>query len=213
MKARRRLGAFIIDLFIVVMLATTLANLSYLNPYKDQYNECQNELNNVMIDYQGVISDVSSKDSFKTALNYVNDKMVPLLMVLEKYNVFNLIWYVLIFFLYNVLFAYFNNGQTLGKKIFKLKVVNKGENNVSFSRMLIRGLFNGSSLYFGVVIVAIIRIFTSLIMNKYVFLVLFYGVEVLSYILEVSLLITLFTSKGTRLTNDIIAKTEVIEVK
>lgn len=213
MKARRRLGAFIIDLFIVVMLATTLANLSYLNPYKDQYNECQNELNNVMIDYQGVISDVSSKDSFKTALNYVNDKMVPLLMVLEKYNVFNLIWYVLIFFLYNVLFAYFNNGQTLGKKIFKLKVVNKGENNVSFSRMLIRGLFNGSSLYFGVVIVVIIRIFTSLIMNKYVFLVLFYGVEGLSYILEISLLITLFTSKGTRLTNDIIAKTEVIEVK
>lgn len=213
MKARRRLGAFIIDLFIVVMVATTLANLSYLNPYKDKYNECQNELNNVMIDYQGVISDVSSKDSFKTALNYVNDKMVPLLMVLEKYNVFNLIWYVLIFFLYNVLFAYFNNGQTLGKKIFKLKVVNKGENSVSFSRMLIRGLFNGSSLYFGVVIVAIIRIFTSLIMNKYVFLVLFYGIEGLSYILEISLLITLFTSKGTRLTNDIIAKTEVIEVK
>lgn len=211
--ARRRLGAFLIDLFIVVMLATALANLSYLNPYKDQYNECQNQLNDLMIEYQGVIMGTSSKDSLKSAVSFVNDKMFPVLMVTEKYNVFNLLWYILIFFLYNVLFAYFNNGATLGKKLFKLRVVNKDCDKVTFSRLAFRSLFNGTSLFYGVNIVVIIRIFTSLIMNKYVFLCLFYGVEVLSYLLEISLLITLFTSKGRRITSDILAKTEVIEVK
>lgn len=213
MKARRRLGAFILDLFIVVMVAVTLSNLSYLNPYKDKYNECQEELNNVMIDYYGVVTDTSNRNSLNASISFLNDNMFPILIESEKYNVFNLLWYIVIFFLYNCLFAFFNNGQTLGKKFFNLKVVNKGETRVSFGRLMLRNLFIGSSLYYGINLLVIIRIFTSFIMNKYIFFVLFYGIEVLSFILEISLLITLFTSKGTRLTNDIIARTEVIDVK
>lgn len=213
MKARKRLGAFLLDLFIVVMLSTTLSNLSYLNPYKDKYNECQNRISDLMIEYEGMIKDISSEYAFTTAVNFVNDKMLPELIVIEKYDVFNVLWYVIIFILYNVIFAYFNNGQTIGKKLFKLRVVNKGEDKVSFIRMFIRSLFTGSSLFYGVTLVAIIRIFTSFIINKYIFLVLLYGLGSLSLILEISLLITLFTSKGSTLISDKIARTEVIDVK
>lgn len=213
MKTKKRLAAFIIDFFIVVFISSTLSGLSYLNPYISDYNKCQLELNDLMIEYQSIVMKTESKDSFVSAINFVNDKMVPKLVVAEKYNVFNLLWYVLIFLLYNVLFAYFNNGQTLGKKLFKLRVVNKGEDKVTFGRLLLKNSFNGSSLYYGIILVAIVRILTACVMNEGLFLVIFYGIIMTSLLFEISLLVTLFTSKGSRLTSDMIARTEVIEVK
>lgn len=50
-------------------------------------------------------------------------------------------------------------------------------------------------------------------MNEGLFLVIFYGIIMTSLLFEISLLVTLFTSKGSRLTSDMIARTEVIEVK
>ena len=84
-------------------------------------------------------------------------------MIIEKYNVFNSLWYLIIFMLYNVLFAYFNDGQTLGKKIFKLRVVKKEGEKASIENFLVRSLFNGSTFFFGINLVVIIRIVFSLI--------------------------------------------------
>ena len=74
-----------------------------------------------------------------------------------------------------------------------------------------RSLFNGSTFFFGINLVVIIRILLSILSNKLLFLILFYGVESLSLLLEISLLVTLFVSKGSRITSDYIAKTQVID--
>ena len=39
MKIKKRIGAFLLDMFIVILISVTLSNLSYLNPYKDKYTE------------------------------------------------------------------------------------------------------------------------------------------------------------------------------
>lgn len=213
MNTKKRFFAFLLDMFLVLILATSLSNLDYLNPYKDKYENAIKKYNDAMSEYGEVLLTTNSKNSLKDTLNFLKDKMIPPMMEVSKYNLFNSLWYLIIFFLYNVLFAYYNGGQTLGKKVFKIKVVDKGEDKVSFKNLTLRSLFNGSSLFFGVNIIVIIRILISLIPNEFAFMFLIYLVEIISVIYEVIVLISLFTSKGARLTNDIIAKTEVIEVK
>ncbi len=213
MNTKKRFFAFLLDMFLVLILATSLSNLDYLNPYKDKYENAIKKYNDAMSEYGEVLLTTNSKNSLKDTLNFLKDKMIPPMMEVSKYNLFNSLWYLIIFFLYNVLFAYYNGGQTLGKKVFKIKVVDKGEDKVSFKNLTLRSLFNGSSLFFGVNIIVIIRILISLIPNEFAFMFLIYLVEIISVIYEVIVLISLFTSKGATLTNDIIAKTEVIEVK
>ena len=213
MNTKKRFFAFLLDMFLVLILATSLSNLDYLNPYKDKYENAIKKYNDAMSEYGEVLLTTNSKNSLKDTLNFLKDKMIPPMMEVSKYNLFNSLWYLIIFFLYNVLFAYYNGGQTLGKKVFKIKVVDKGEDKVSFKNLTLRSLFNGSYLFFGVKIIVIIRILISLIPNEFAFMFLIYLVEIISVIYEVIVLISLFTSKGATLTNDIIAKTEVIEVK
>lgn len=213
MNTKKRFFAFLLDMFLVLILATSLSNLDYLNPYKDKYENAIKKYNDAMSEYGEVLLTTNSKNSLKDTLNFLKDKMIPPMMEVSKYNLFNSLWYLIIFFLYNVLFAYYNGGQTLGKKVFKIKVVDKGEDKVSFKNLTLRSLFNGSSLFFGVNIIVIIRILISLIPNEFAFMFLIYLAEIISVIYEVIVLISLFTSKGATLTNDIIAKTEVIEVK
>ncbi len=211
MKIKKRIGAFLLDMFIVMLISVTLANLSYLNPYKDKYTEASSTYIDLLDEYDELIKNTNPKEYINEVFNFANKKLVPQLMIIEKYNVFNSLWYLIIFMLYNVLFAYFNDGQTLGKKIFKLRVVKKDGEKASIRNFLVRSLFNGSTFFFGINLVVIIRILLSILSNKLLFLILFYGVESLSLLLEISLLVTLFVSKGSRITSDYIAKTKVID--
>lgn len=211
MKIKKRIGAFLLDMFIVMLISVTLANLSYLNPYKDKYTEASSTYIDLLDEYDELIKNTNPKEYINEVFNFANKKLVPQLMIIEKYNVFNSLWYLIIFMLYNVLFAYFNDGQTLGKKIFKLRVVKKDGEKASIGNFLVRSLFNGSTFFFGINLVVIIRILLSILSNKLLFLILFYGVESLSLLLEISLLVTLFVSKGSRITSDYIAKTKVID--
>lgn len=211
MKIKKRIGAFLLDMFIVMLISVTLSNLSYLNPYKDKYTEASSTYIDLLDEYDELIKNTNPKEYINEVFNFANKKLVPQLMIIEKYNVFNSLWYIIIFILYNVLFAYFNDGQTLGKKIFKLRVVKKDGEKASIGNFLVRSLFNGSTFFFGINLVVIIRILLSILSNKLLFLILFYGVESLSLLLEISLLVTLFVSKGSRITSDYIAKTKVID--
>lgn len=211
MKIKKRIGAFLLDMFIVMLISVTLSNLSYLNPYKDKYTEASSTYIDLLDEYDELIKNTNPKEYVNEVFNFANKKLVPQLMIIEKYNVFNSLWYLIIFMLYNVLFAYFNDGQTLGKKIFKLRVVKKDGEKASIGNFLVRSLFNGSTFFFGINLVVIIRILLSILSNKLLFLILFYGVESLSLLLEISLLVTLFVSKGSRITSDYIAKTKVID--
>ena len=42
---------------------------------------------------------------------------------------------------YFILFAYFNNGQTIGKKVFKIRIVDKDNNKIKFRQIFIRSIF------------------------------------------------------------------------
>lgn len=105
---------------------------------------------------------------------------------------------------YYIIFAYFNKGQTLGKKIFKIKVVNDKGNRPSIWNILVRSLF-----IYGIVT----TLYSTISINFFNMNSFNYSVSVISaiesMIVIVSLLMMLYKKDGRGL-HDIIAKTSVI---
>ena len=140
-------------------------------------------------------------------------KNVKVTKKLQKYNVYTSIWYLVFLILYIVVFQYFNDGQTLGKKIMKLKLVNKDTNErPGFIKMLFRSLFIGTSLFYGVTLSVILRTILPFITSDTVFYYLFSLTTLLSLFIELLLFIFLFATKGKQSLHDKILKTEVIEL-
>lgn len=211
----KRFAAFLIDMLLVSLVAVTLGNLSYLNPTKEEYEKATEEYNMVMDEYvNSMLSNSSSSfPDTKSLVEYGETSIMPTFYKVERNYFYYGLWYLIIYFLYFCLFAYFNNGQTLGKKLFKIKIVNKGEDKVSFIRLIIRSLFNGTSFYYGINLILLLRLISVLFVKSDVYFYLYSFYTIIGFIIEVSLLLTLVINKGKRLTNDYLAKTEVIEDK
>lgn len=106
---------------------------------------------------------------------------------------------------YFAIFAYLNNGQTIGKKMAKIRVVKNDGEKASIWNMLVRNIFiyEMISLLYSVIGVNIMKpdIFT-------------YGYMSLVYLEAIFVVITFFMvlyRKDGRGLHDIIAKTKVIE--
>lgn len=116
-------------------------------------------------------------------------------------NVVNLVMYVGYF----VIFGYLNKGQTLGKKLFKIKVANKEGDVPSIWNMLVRSLF-----IYGIITLLYCVILINII-DKMSFLI---GFLIVYYIEAIFIMIAFFMvlyKKDGRGLHDMIAGTNVIE--
>lgn len=204
----RRISAFIIDIMLVLIISTMFSSISYVNPLVDDYQKSYQE-------YQELINSedeiLTNKESLKEINNYAK-LFGKYLYKLDYTMLFNNIYYLIFYFLYFVIFAYFTNGQTLGKKIFKLKIVNSYDKKVSFKNLSIRSLLNGSSFFFGVNIIIIIQLLLLFIKNYQVYFYINMFVTLLSFIIELISLILLISNKEHCSLDDIIGKTKVVDV-
>lgn len=189
----KRILAFLFDYFII-SLALSIITIGF-NFNNNGYSK---DLNKIVNDYKN--GEITSSEYTKQILDLEFD--------VQKDNLpINGVSCAL-FIGYFIIFGYLNNGQTIGKKIFKIKVVNKKEENVSFWNMLIRSLF----LY------GILSTLYSIIC------VLFFDINVFNYgykiigtaeslFLFISLLMVMYRTDGRGL-HDLIGGTIVIgEVK
>lgn len=112
--------------------------------------------------------------------------------------------------IYYVLIPFWNNGQTVGKKIFELKIVNQDESEIDFKTLVVRQvlililletyLFSISHL-----MIYIIEIITNLEVIKY-----YYSFGI--FISAISCLLAAFSHKHYAI-HDLISKTKVVGVK
>lgn len=202
----RRISAFLIDIFLVTFVSTIFSSISYVNPFIENYKVAYDEYREI---YKSESESVLTNPTIKNVVDYSN-KMSKQIYKIDYSMLFNNIYYLVFSFLYFVLFAYFTNGQTLGKKLFKLRVVRQDGEKVKLSNLMLRTFLSGSSIFMGVNIIVVIQLLLLMISQNQVYFYAILFSSMISYIIEIIGLVLLF-SKEHRSLDDIIGSTKVID--
>lgn len=241
----KRIGAYILDMFLVVLVASLISSITFINKdYKEynntykEYEEVTDKYRNFMTDiaeayddesldsdeYQNLVSDYSEfayyitsryddeildSDEYDAILDDIYDlykkDVIDYNYKLSNLNFISSIILIICLIIYFVIIQYLLNGQTLGKRIFNLKIVNKDNNVPKFPNLLLRELILTGVL---ITIIQMICLFT---LNANDYYNVSYYVQIISYGIELSILFTTLMSNSNRGIHDMISGTSVIE--
>jgi len=123
----KRIGAYILDC-IILFFAIMIVNLFI--PVNSNANALSDKMVNLMQDYINEKITVEEFNKESLTLNYQ----------LTKETYISSIASIVIYILYFVVFQAYNNGQTLGKKLFKIQVVKDDDSIVDMNTLLVRSL-------------------------------------------------------------------------
>lgn len=186
----KRLGAFIID----TMILSVIFSLVTIG-FNSNTSDINKELTDILEQYEN--SEITIEE--------YSDKVIDLNYKLQKSSLGVNTLEVVLYVGYFIVFGYLNKGQTLGKKLCKIKVVNKNGDKPSIWNMVVRSLF-----IYGIATLLFSIIFVN-ILNSEIFS---YGYTVITYVESIFIIICFFMilyKKDGRGLHDIIAKTNVIE--
>ena len=113
----KRIGAYVLDVLIVSLLVSLLSYVPFLNPSRDAYSEKYNELVNLQEQYT----------SNEISLDEYNQAFVPIAYEIYRYNTYYVIIDLVCTLLYFGVLQFFCKGQTIGKKLFQIRVVSNDE--------------------------------------------------------------------------------------
>ena len=188
----QRIAAFILDVFIVSMVASLIA-YPFLD--MDSINKLNDSSVEVVEDY---MNNKISIDEYTTQSISISYEMA------RKQGILSLIT-IFLNILYFVVFQLKNNGQTLGKQLLKIKVVDQDDKDLSMNQMIFRSMIINSILT-NMISFAIL-LFTN--QNAY-----FYGAGVIGMfqylILIISGFMVMFGEKSRGI-HDVIAHTDVVK--
>lgn len=149
----------------------------------DYYEDLADGDENNLIKYSAIINDLSYD--------------------LSKASIANNLISIGLYFLYFVVFQRYNNGQTIGKKLLKLEVVDD-EETVSFKKLLIRGIILYPMLF------ELLDVIIISILSKSLYIRLSTWISLVKYICFLGCFLPILI--GKRGLHDKLANTDVIVV-
>lgn len=166
----QRVIAFIIDMIIVgiisSLLSTPFVNVSTVEKLSAESNKVATEY-------------MSGKIDVKTYLN----QSVDISYEMARSNGISTIIEIVMLILYFVIYQFYNNGQTLGKKLMKIKVISSDSAELTMNQIIIR------SLIVNFILVDMIILAFTIFANKDVY---FYAVSVFEGLQYLIIIISIF---------------------
>ena len=193
----KRLGAYLIDYLIVTVIIYGVMLLPFVNPHKEEYNTKYNEVVRVNEQFQN--NEISSEE--------FNEALIPIAYDLYRLNGSYVIVSTICFIGYFVIFQFLYKGQTIGKKIFKLKLASANDKPLSMVNYLVRAIILYNIL---IPIIELIIVFTMSSENYYN---VYQNVNLVSYIIMYITLFFMLVRTDGRGLHDILANTIVKDEK
>ena len=138
----QRFIAFILDILIVGIASTIITAVI---PVSDAANKLYTEQNNVAENY------VNGKTTMK---EYANNMMDLSYDISKETGVVTIVS-IVISLLYFVVYPTYKDGQTLGKKILKIKIVKNNDTDLSMNDLLLRACLN-TSIFINIISVCLV---------------------------------------------------------
>lgn len=198
-KTKNRLFAYIFDIIIVFFIISLINQIKFLNPNYDKYIKTSQEYSELLSTYSE--GEIDIKEFNESSNNYY--------YFLSKYGISNNIVTIIVLILYYVLFQKYNNGQTIGKRLYKIKVVDEEGNNPGIIKYLLRILFSYYTLIGGF-IPLIINTILILCLKKKLFLEISSIISSLFLIIFIISIVLIIFSKNKKSIHDLISKTKVV---
>lgn len=128
----RRLGAYLIDVIIIMIVSSLFTRFL---PNNDEINKLNSANANLLSDYTEILQegDVDKINDYSILITDYNYE-------LNKLSLYTNLSTIVLYLLYFVVFQGYNNGQTVGKRLLKIEVVDNDDNNPTFKQLLIRGI-------------------------------------------------------------------------
>lgn len=189
----KRIIAFVIDI-VIVSLVVSLINLLPLDPYKDKYKDTYEKYNEVV------------QKSTEDEKNDYKDEIIELNYEVYKYRTYSSMFSATALILYFGVLSLVMNGQTLGKKIMKLRVVSNNEKKLNFWKYLIRIVILNN------IWLSLINVGAVYVVSGVKFYYVTYVISMLSSLIYMLNLIMVMFRKDNRGLHDMVAGTKVILV-
>lgn len=190
----KRIVAYIIDILIVTVVVSAISMIPRIDPYKKDYEKAYNE-------YLDIVSDAQNENS----VDY-KDRIIELNYDIYKYRVVSNIISAISLVGYFGILQMVMNGQTVGKKVLKIKVVGNNGKKLNFGNYFLRTLILNNIFFTVINMIAVYILKGS---NFYYFT---YIVNMLQSTIYMILIIMMVLRKDNRGLHDLLAGTKVIDV-
>lgn len=152
------------------------------------------------------ISDKEYKDILDNLNSNYNDKGQDYSYKLVKLSIISGFINILCILLYFVVIQYYFNGQTLGKKIFKIQVKSNNGKKLTLLNYFVRCLILNE------VFINLLSIICAICLSKSNYIVYNQVIYFVTYILEMTLLFMIVFDKNNRGLHDYISNTKVVDL-
>lgn len=203
----RRIMAYFIDIILVVMVSTLITSNKYIDINYSKYQKVYNEYKTCYDEYESLLKDseeekLDEKESDK--LDKYEEKLNNYSYRLSKLSFVPRFMGIILSLFYFVVLQFYFNGQTLGKKIMKLRVVSNDNKNINIFSFLIR------SLIVNEIFISSLNLICILFLSKNVYFTYSKVIYFVTYFIEILIVFTIIFSKDNRGIHDILANTKVI---
>ena len=216
----KRIAAYVIDMLIVSVVVFGLTNIKQINYQYDnhekvsseyeKYVKLEDKYNDAKDDYK---DKKITKEEYSKIKNEYKDYKSGYERNIKKFNydlsrnsVIATIISIAVIIAYFGIFQYSLGGQTIGKKLLKLKVVKNKEGSLNVFNYLVRcAILNG--VIINILLIVFVNIFdvNNFYMANYV-------ISNIQSIIEILILIMIFMTSDSRGLHDYIAGTKVVEI-
>ena len=212
----KRFVAYTIDILLVSVISTLITSNSYINKDYKKYMKVSEEYEEFYEGYEENIEaldealeyEAITRDEYDSKLDNINKefekKNTDYNYELIKLSVIPTIISILVILLYFVVIQYYLNGQTIGKKIMKLRVVSNNNKKLNILNYLLRSLILNSVFTNILTVIFVLSLSKSgyLIYNEIIFIV--------NYVVEMAIIFMMVFDKNNRGLQDYVANTKVV---
>lgn len=188
----QRLGALVIDLLMLLCISSIITTVTV---DMDNYQKLSKELTSVENQY---------KKGKIAPMTYIS-KAIDINYDISRETGLSTIIMVAVYILYFIIFQFKKNGQTLGKKIMKIRVVSNDDKDLNINQIAVR------SLIINCILADLLVLTVSILGSKNVYMVGIFTVEFIQYILLFVIAIMVLSRKDKRGLHDVITNTKVIK--
>ena len=201
-KLSKRVLAYLLDVILIYVIVSLLTSIRFINPYYEKYVKSYEKYADVLEQYTK--GDIDTDEMI--SLNSTNFYKIT------KYSVSYNIAIIVVVLAYFILFQKFNNGQTMGKQIMKLKVVSVDKDKVSIWQYLVR-LLPMYLIYIGSILPLAINSILLLFIKDKDYMMATGVVSYLFLFIFIVSAVMVMVRKDKRGLHEIISKTKVINVE